>query len=65
MHVCTREAGPSAHPMCAPKRCLCVCTPLLLIREFDDKADGSIHIAWGYSSIARVAFAVHVPLIII
>ena len=53
----------------APKRCLCVRAPLLLIREFDDKADGSIRIAWGYGSIAGsiagVAFVVHVPLIII
>ncbi len=44
----------------APKRCLCVRAPLLLIREFDDEADGSIRIAWGYGSIAGVAFVVHV-----
>ncbi len=54
----------------ATKQCLCVRAPLLLIREFDDEADGSIRIAWGYGSIAGsiagvLAFVVHVPLIII
>ena len=58
--VCIRELEAEA-----PKQCLCVHAPLLLIREFDDKADGSIRIAWGYGSIAGVAFVVHVPLIII
>ena len=62
--VCIRELEAEA-----PKRCLCVRAPVLLIREFDDEADGSIRIAWGYGSIAGsiagVAFVVHVPLIII
>ena len=46
-----------------PTRCLlCVRAPLLLIREFDDKANESIRIACGYGSIAGVvAFVVHVP----
>ena len=35
-------------------------TPLL-IREFEEEADGSIRIACGYGSIAGVAFVVHVP----
>ena len=63
--VCIRELEAEA-----PKQCLCVHAPLLLIREFDDEADGSIRIAWGYGSIAGsiagvLAFVVHVPLIII
>ena len=39
-----------------PKRCLCVCAPLLLI---DDKADGSIRIACEYG-IAGLTFVVHI-----
>jgi len=58
--VCVREMEADE-----PKRCLCVHAPLLLIREFDDEADGSIRIACGYGTIAGVAFAVHVPRIII
>ncbi len=59
--VCIRELEAEA-----PKRCLCVRAPILLLREFDDEADGSIRIAWGrYGIIAGVAFVVHVPLIII
>ena len=57
--VCVKELKADA-----PNRCLCVCVPLLLIREFDDEADGSIRIACGYGSIAGVAFVVHAPQII-
>ncbi len=48
----------------APKRCLCVHAPLLLIREFNDEADGRIRIACGYGIVAGVAFVVHVPRVI-
>ncbi len=64
MHVCTMWVCVSELEADAPNRCLCVCVPLLLIREFDDEANGSIRIACGYGSIAGVAFVVHVPQII-
>ena len=57
--VCVRELEADA-----PKRCLCVCAPLLLTREFKDEADGRIRIACGYGIIAGVAFVVHVPRVI-
>ena len=54
--VCVRELEADA-----PNRCICVCAPLLHIREFGDEADGSVRIACGYGSIAGVVFVVHVP----
>ena len=63
----THDVGVSAQLMCvreleadAPKQCLWEqSTPLLFLRELDDKADGSIRIAFEYG-IAGVTFVVHI-----